>query len=162
MVSFGTLYLTLWVRYMLHFCLISFKFQMQVVVDKSKNPIDFGSQGKRSRLTLALFVYNLSDTVQTAVLVQSMSKNKTNHPMSSNCLSYEPQFWTNIKQCTRQSFRKIIFHQMLIILKSKHYDFACKFTHIVFQRVLFLYDYIKACGCKRRIPIVLGSQSQRS
>ena len=41
--------------------------------DERKNPIDFGSQGQRSRLTLALGVYDLVYTIQTTVFAQSLS-----------------------------------------------------------------------------------------
>ena len=38
------------------FCPITFKLHMQVANDERRNPIDFGSNGQRSRSTLALYL----------------------------------------------------------------------------------------------------------
>ena len=46
---------------------------MKVVNDERRNPIDFGSQGQRSRSTVALCVYDLVGTIATTVFAQSLS-----------------------------------------------------------------------------------------
>ena len=55
------------------FCPITFKLHIKVVDDERRNPIDFGSQGQRSRSTLALCVWDRVNTIQTTVFVQSLS-----------------------------------------------------------------------------------------
>ena len=54
------------------FCPITFKLHMYVVEDERRNLINFGSQGKRSRSTLALCENGLVGTIQTTVYVQSL------------------------------------------------------------------------------------------
>ena len=53
------------------FCPITFKLHMKVVADERRNPIDFGSWGQRSNLTLCLL--NIVGTIQATVFSQSLS-----------------------------------------------------------------------------------------
>ena len=46
---------------------------MHIRHDERRDPIDFGSQGQRSRSTLALCMLNLVDTIETTVFAQSLS-----------------------------------------------------------------------------------------
>ena len=46
---------------------------MQVVDDERRNHIDFRSRSQRSMSTLALFVLDLVDMIQTTVIAQSLS-----------------------------------------------------------------------------------------
>ena len=55
------------------FCPITFILHMHIVDDERRTPIDFGSQGQRSRSTLALCVKTLVGTIQTTVLLRSLS-----------------------------------------------------------------------------------------
>ena len=50
-------YKALWAQYRLQFYTpFTFKLHMSVVDDEKRNPIDFGSQGQRSRSSLVLCV----------------------------------------------------------------------------------------------------------
>ena len=55
------------------FCPITFKLNMYVVGDERRNPIDLGSRDQSLRPTLALYVLDLVDTIQTTVFAESLS-----------------------------------------------------------------------------------------